>query len=181
MIDEVAFLVYNNRMEQERSQIVYSERNAPKRAIVRSDGALYVLLLLFVFGAIALSHVLAKRFGINRLYVQLGLYAILLIVGYVIYQLRLVDYLYELTESELIVTQAVGSKQKRLAAVPFDAIEEIGAYRETDAKPAPCTYRGNKSQTTAVWYTEAGQKHVLLLNASDALKEKLTEAIHAQH
>ena len=139
MIDEVGFLVYNSRMERDRTQTVYTERNAPKRAIVRSDGALYLLLLLFVFGTIALSHVLAKQFGIDRLYVQLGLYSVLLIVGYVIYRLRLVDYLYELTERELIVTQAVGSKQKRLAAVPFDAIEEIGAYRETDAKPAPCT------------------------------------------
>ena len=168
-------------MEQDRTQTVYTERNAPKRAIVRSDGALYLLLLLFVFGAIALSHVLAKQFGIDRLYVQLGLYTILLVVGYVIYRLRLVDYLYELTDRALIVTQAVGSKQKQLARVPFDAIDEIGAFRETDAKPASRAYRGKKSQTTAVWYTEAGQKYVLLLNASDVLKEKLTEAAHAQH
>ena len=168
-------------MEQNPNKVLYSERNAPKRTIVRSDGALYILLLLLVFGAIAMSHLLAKEFGINRLYVQLGLYAILLVVGYVIYRLRLIDYLYELTDRELIVTQAVGSKQKRFAVIPFDAMLEIGAFRESDAKPAPCAYRGKKTQTTAVWYTEAGERYVLLLNASDVLKEKLSEAIHAQH
>jgi hypothetical protein len=180
LIDEAAFLVYNNRMEQNPNMVIYAERNAPKRALVRSDGALYVLLLFLVFGAIALSHVLSKQFGINRLYVQLALYALLLIVGYAIYRLRLVDYLYELTEKELIVTQAVGSKQKRLAVVPLEAIAEVGAYRKTDAKPAANAYRGQKSQTTAVWYAEAGERYVLLLNASDTLKEKLSEAIHAQ-
>ena len=166
-------------MEQRTSTIVYSERNAPKRAVVRSDGALYVLLLLMVFASILLSHMLSERFGIDRLYVQLGLYVLLLVVAYVIYRLRLIDYVYDLTESELIVTQAVGSKQKQLAIVPFASIEEIGAYRPSDAKPAPHTYRGKKENTTAIWYTESGERYVLLLNATDVLKEKLREATHA--
>ncbi len=167
-------------MEQKRSEIVYQERNAPKKAVVRSDGALYVLLLLLVFGAIALSYVLSKQFGINRLYVQLGLYALLLIVGYAVYRIRLIDYIYTLTKTDLIVTQAVGSKQKELAAVPLRAIERFGAYEKTDAKPAQRTYRGGKEKTTAVWYTDAGERYVLLLNATDALKEKLSEAIHVE-
>ncbi len=173
--------MYNDRMEQKRNEIVYSERNAPKRAVVRSDGALYVLLLLLVFVAIFLSHVLSKQFGINRLYVQLGLYAVLLIVAYAIYRLRLVDYLYELTAKELIVTQAVGSKQKRLAVVPFDSIVEINPYRRTEVKQELSAYRGKKTDTTAIWYSDAGERSVLLLNVSDTLKEKLTEAIDAQH
>ena len=97
-------------MEQKRSEIVYQERNAPKKAVVRSDGALYVLLLLLVFGA----------------------------------------------------------------------IERFAAYEKTDAKPAQRTYRGGKEKTTAVWYTDVGERYVLLLNATDALKEKLSEAIHVE-
>lgn len=166
-------------MEQNPSQVRYSERNAPKRAIVRSDGALYILLLLLVFAAIYLSHVLAKQFGVDRLYVQLGLYVLLLGIGYAIYRLRLIDYIYSLTETELIVTQAVGSKQKQLAAVPYTAIERVGAYCKSDAKSAPCTYRGKRERTTAVWYTEAGEHCVLYLNATETLREKLAEAMHA--
>ncbi len=180
LIDEVCFLVYNSRMEQKGTQIVYTERNAPKRAIVRSDGVLYVLLLLLVFTAIGLSHVLAKQFGINRLYVQLVLYVVLLGVGYAIYRLRLIDYLYELTDRELIVTQAVGSKQKQIARIPFNAIEKIGPFAPSGAKTTLRTYRGKKTDATAIWYTEGETRHVTLLNASDELKRRLTEAIHAQ-
>lgn len=171
--------MYNSRMEQQSQIVLYSERNAPKRAIVRSDGALYVLLLLLVFGSIALSHVLSKQFGIERIYVQLGLYALLLILSYAIYRLRLIDYIYELTDRELIVTQAVGSKKKQLAVIPLDSIREVGAYQKTDAKPTVCAHRGKRQDATAVRYTESGESCVLLLNASDALKGKISEAIHA--
>ena len=160
-------------------RIVYTERNAPKRRIVRSDGALYVLLLLGTFGAIALGYVLARQFGIKRLYVQLALYAALLLIGYAIYRLRLVDYVYELTETELRVIQAVGSKQKPIAAVPLSAITEVGTYRRTDAATESRTFRGSKEGTTAVWFRSEGQLHVLCLNASDRLKELLSEAAHA--
>ena len=166
-------------MEQQKHQIVYSERNAPKRAIVRSDGALYVLLLIGTFAAIALGYVLSKRFGIKRLYVQLALYGVLVSAGYLIYRLRLIDYLYELTDTEFRVVQAVGSKQKPIMTVPLSAITEVGAYRQTDAELAPRTYRGVKERTTAVWYTADGKPHVICLNPSDRLKELLSEAAHA--
>lgn len=166
-------------MEQEPTIVVYAERNAPKRRIVRSDGALYLLLLLLTFGMIAGTYALSKALSVNRLYLQIGLYALLLAIGYAIYRLRLVDYLYELTTDALLVTQVVGSRQKRLVSVPFERITEIGAYRNSDAKAAPVAYRGRREATTAIWYTEAGERHVLLINASDTLKEKLTEAAHA--
>ena len=172
-------MLYNSRMEQHAPQVVYMERNAPKRVVIRSDGALYVLLLLGTFAAIALGHLLAKRFGINRLYVQIGLYATLLCVGYLIYRTRLIDYVYELTGDALIVKQAVGNRQKQIVSVPFCAIREVGPYRKTEAKPEPRTHHGSRAQTTAVWFERDSELRVVLLCASDALKEKLTEADHA--
>lgn len=171
-------LVYNGCMEQ-KDRIVYSERNAPKRAIVRSDGALYVLLLIGTFAAIALGYVLSKQFGIKRLYVQLALYGVLLIGGYAIYRLRLVDYLYELTEGEFRVVQAVGSKQKPIVTVPLNSITEVGVYRQTDAAMEPRTFRGSREKTTAVWFVSEGKTHVVCLNPSDKLRELLSEAAHA--
>ena len=171
--------MYNSRMENNGTQVRYSERNAPRRAIVRSDGALYVLLLIATLGAIFLAYTLSKQFGINRLYVQLALYASLLALGYAIYRLRLIDYIYELTDAEFRVMQAVGEKKKPIVAVPLSAVTEVGAYRETDAKPDPRTYRGRRNGTTAVWYDAEGEKRVVCLNATDRLKELLSEAAHA--
>ncbi|MBQ6331835.1 MAG: hypothetical protein IJI34_03575 [Clostridia bacterium] len=166
-------------MEREMPHIVHTERCSPERRFIRSDGALYVLLLLGAFAAIWLSRVLAGRLGVNTLLVQIALYAALLCAGYWVYRVRLVDYLYELYDRELRIVQAVGAKQKTLLTIPTEAITEVGPYRKTDAKPDQRTFHGPREKTTAVWYTQNGERRVLCLCASDALKEKLTEAAHA--
>jgi hypothetical protein len=167
-------------MERNPKHIVHTERVEPKRRLIRSDGALYVVLLLGVFAAIFLSRVLANALGINTLLVQIVLYALLLGTGYAIYRMRLVDYLYELYDTELRVVQAVGVKRKPLISVPLDAVEKVGPFEKSDAKPEVRAFRGAKENTTAVWFIREGQRFVLCLNASDALKEKLTEAVHAK-
>ncbi len=160
--------------------IVHTERTEPKRGIVRTDGALYVLLLLGTFAAIFLSRLLANRFGVDKLYVQIGLYAVLLGTGYWIYRTRLVDYLYELYDTELRITQIVGKKQKQLLAVPIETVTEVGAFRKTDAKKDPRMFHGAREKTTAVWYRKDGELRVVCMNASDALQRKLSEAAHAK-
>lgn len=160
--------------------IVHTERCEPKRRFIRSDGALYVLLLIGVFGAIALSRVLAVRLGVNTLFVQIGLYAALLGAGYAIYRVRLVDYLYELYDTELRIVRVVGKKQTPMLTVPLDNIVEVGSYAKTDAKPTVRAHHGAREKTTAVWFTENGARYVLYICASDALKTKLTEATHAK-
>ncbi len=167
-------------MERSQSHIVHTERVEPKRRFIRSDGALYVVLLLGVFAAIFLSRVLANALGINTLLVQIVLYAVLLGTGYAIYRMRLVDYLYELYDTEFRVLQAVGAKQKMLVSVPLDSVTKVGPFGKTGAKPEIRTFRGAREQTTAVWFTRDGQAYVLCLNASDTLREKLTEAVHAK-
>lgn len=166
-------------MEQQETQVKYVERNAPRRAIVRSDGALYVLLLIGTLGTIFLAYTLSRQFGVNRLYVQLGLYAVLLTVGFLIYRMRLIDYLYELTDTEFRVRQAVGSKEKPIVSVPLSSISEVGAYRKTDGRAEYRTYRGALERTTAVRYTVDGQAKAVFLNPSDRLLELLSEAADA--
>lgn len=160
--------------------IVHTERTEPKRGIVRTDGALYVLLLLGTFTAIFLARLLADRLGVNKLYVQIGLYAILLGTGYWIYRTRLVDYLYELYDTDLRITQIVGKKRKLLVTVPLETVTEVGTYRKTDAKNDQHTFHGAREKTTAVWYRKDGELRVVCMNASDALARKLSEAVHAK-
>lgn len=160
--------------------IVHTERTEPKRRLIRTDGALYVLLLLGTFVAIFLSHVLASRLGVSKLYVQIGLYAILLGTGYWIYRVRLVDYLYELYDTDLRITQIVGNRQKPILSIPLDTVTEVGTYRKTDAKAERRTFHGAREKTTAVWFLQNGELHVVCMNASDALERKLSEAVHAK-
>ena len=177
LIDGFAFLMYNSRMEQKEPHIIYTERNTPKRAVIRSDGALYAVLLLGTFLMIVLAYRLTARFGINRLYVQIGLYAALLGIGYLIYRVRLIEYVYELTEDTLIIQQAVGKRQKVLVSVPFSAIRDIGPYSQTGVKREPRTYHGRSATTTAIRFERNGEERVVLLRASDTLKEKLAEVV----
>lgn len=171
--------MYNNRMERKMPHIVYTERTAQKRRFIRTDGALYVILLLGIFGAIFLSHVAAKRFGTDPLFVQIGLCAGVLGVGYRIYRVRLIDYLYELYDTDLRICEVVGRKQKQILSVPLDTVTEIGAYRKTGAKAEQRTFHGTREKTTAVWFTKDGEQRVVCLNASDMLMNKLAEAVHA--
>lgn len=173
-------MLYNSRMEQRRPHIVYTERSEPQRKLIRTDGALYVLLLLGTFAAIVLSRLLADTLDVNRLLVQMVLYAALLGTGYWIYRVRLVDYLYELYDTKLKVIRVVGKKQKPLLSVPLAAVTEVAPYRKTDAKPELQTFHGARDQTTAVWFLRDGERYVLCLNASDTMKEKLAEAVHAK-
>ena len=160
--------------------IVHTERTEVKRRFVRTDGALYVLLLLGVFAAIFLSRFLSNRLGVNTLLLQIILYVVLLGTGYWIYRVRLVEYLYELYDTELKVTQAVGEKMKLLLTVPIETVTEVGPYRKTDAKPDQRTFHGAREASTAVWYRKDGELRVVCLSASDALRRKLTEAVHAE-
>ena len=159
--------------------IVYTERTEQKRRFIRTDGALYVILLLGVFGAIFISHLLAKRVGVDPLFVQIGLCTVVLGVGYWIYRTRLVEYLYELYDTDLRICEAVGRKQKQILSVPLDAVTEVGAYRKTDARAEQRTFHGAREKTSAVWFTRDGTLWVVCLNASDVLKTKLAEAVHA--
>jgi hypothetical protein len=168
-------------MEREMPHIVYTERAESKRRIIRTDGALYVLVLLGAFGVIFLSRALEAALKVERLYLQLGMYAALFGVSYLIYRTRLVDYVYELYDTELRVLQAVGEKKKLLTTVPLDAITEVGTYRKTDARPTLRTFHGEREKTTAIWFTQDGKPSVLCLNATDAMREKLSEAIHAKN
>lgn len=167
-------------MERRTPHILYTERSEPKRRFIRTDGALYLVLLAGAFLAILLSRILAARFGVSRLYVQIGLYAVLLGAGYLIYRARLIDYIYELYDTEFCVVQAVGQKRKTLLTIPLAEVGEVEPFRKTDAKPTIRTFHGSKKDATAICFTRDGQRYVTYVCLSDTMKEKLSEALHAK-
>ena len=154
----------------------YSELSEPKRRIIRSDAALFVLLLLGAIGCIALSHYLSDRFGVLRIIFQLSLYGVLLAGGYLIYRFRIVSYRYTLSDSQFLVTQVVGNRTKDLFTVPIEAIVSVGVDEHAISEGR--TYVGSRKNTFAVTYRKDGELRTLFLSGSDRLRELIEEQIH---
>lgn len=164
-------------MEDRIPVFVHSEVSEPMRRVIRSDGALYLLLLLGAVGCILLSRWLAVRFGVLRLFVQAVLYAALLGAGYAVYRFRLVSYRYTLTDVDLTVHRLVGRKSALLADVPLDALLSVGADGEGVSDGS--TYVGRRRDAFCVRYAKDGRVRALYLSASAELRALLTEKIHA--
>ena len=164
-------------METSVQTLVHSELSEPAPRVIRSDGALYLVLLLGAVGCIALSRWLSDRFGLLRIWFQIGLYAGLLGTGYAIYRLRLVGYRYLLTDRELRIDQVVGKKIKPLLTVPLDNLigEGPGEEGASDGR----TYTGRRRDAFCVRYrTDAGVRR-LYLSCSETLRSLISEHIHA--
>ena len=158
---------------------IHSELSEAKRRIIRSDAALFAILLAGAIGCIALSHYLAERFGVIRLAVQITLYAALLATGYLLYRFRLVSYRYTLTDCELTVSEVVGNREKKLFAVPLEDILSVVPYREASGVFEGRTYVGKRENTVCVIYRKEGERRVLCLSGSEQLAEKIREQLHA--
>ncbi len=162
-------------MENERIEnLVCMEKSEPKRRFVRSDGALYVLLLMAVIGIIVAGNALSDRWQLPRLFVQLSLYAILLAIGWLVYRYCLVSFRYTLTQRMFRVERIVGRKERAEENVHLSDIAwiRLAADPACDIRRARRVYTGKRKNTLAVGI-RAAKQYTLLISPSDELKEKL--------
>ncbi len=164
-------------MESAIPVFLHTEVSEPKRRIIRTDAALYLVLLFGAIGCIALSQWLSARFGVMRLVFQILLYAALFGMGYAFYRLRLVSFRYTLTSAELTVSQIVGRKETTLCAVPLSAIAALGAWEDGKGVYDGRTFAGRRSDALCVYYRKEAEPHVLCLSASETLRALLQERI----
>jgi hypothetical protein len=167
-------------MEERVPALLHTELSGQKSRIIRSDASLYFLLLLFVIGCILLSRWLSDRFGVMRLFFQIGLYFILLGLGYLFYRFRLVSFRYTLTTEELLIYHCTGSKQKLLYAVPIDSIAKVGVWEEGKGRYDGRTFVGKRSDAVCIYYETDSGLHALCVSASERLKELLAERQYGQ-
>lgn len=163
-------------MEHRVENLVCMEQAVPKRRILRSDGWLYTVLLLFVIGVIVTTNWLCGAFNWPRGAVQLGLYALLLACGYCVYRYCLVAFRYLLTDRMLIVSRLVGSKEKPEAQAHLSDIERIRPYTEAEPETRGKTaavYTGKRAETLCITFLENGARRTLLLSCSADFREKL--------
>ena len=164
-------------MESETVQTYLSmERSEPKRRILRSDGALYLAVLLGVLAVIWGANALSSRYDWPRLYVQLSLYAVLIGLMFVLYRKCLLVFRYTLTDRMLSVERMVGKKCKPEESVHLSDITAIRPVSEAGGalpKPRGC-FTGRRRDALAVTVREPARTFTLLLSPSDPFTASLT-------
>ena len=109
--------------------LISIETAAPKRRFQYSAGAVYIILILLMIGAISLANLIEARWQTPRIYIQPTLY--LLIVGCAVYVYRFhsITYRYTLTDEFFVIEQIAGAKTRLIAALQLNEIKEISATR----------------------------------------------------
>ena len=154
---------------------VMIEKAVPKRRIVRSDGALYVLMLVLVIGVIAAGNALNARLGLPPLFVQLVLYVILLAAGYFVYRHCLIAFRYALTNRMLSVDRIIGKKIRGDENIHLSDIVAIRPFSEIagDAGKLRALYVNRKRDALAVTVFAGGKRYTLLMSPSEEFTGKL--------
>ena len=163
-------------MEEIRVEnLVAMETSSPKRRLIRSDGALYALLLVAVIGIIVAGNALNSRWNLPRLYVQGTLYAVLLLLGWLVDRYCLIGFRYTLTERMLRVERLVGKKVRADENVHLSDIAWIrpAASCAGDIEKPRRVYTGRRADALAAQVCLAAKRYTLLVSASPEFTEKL--------
>ena len=151
-----------------------SDTAAPKRSFLRSDGALYVVLLAAVIGIIMLGNFLSALWELPRFYVQLTLYALLIALGYAVYRCCLVSFRYVLTDRMLSVSRVVGKKVRPEANLHLSDIVSIRPLSpDTETEKRIVLSPVGKGDRIAVTCSVAGTRRTLILAPSEAFYDAL--------
>ena len=176
LIDVLGTGIYNKTMETSVVENhVMIEKAAPRRQFVRSDGALYVLMLALVVGVIVAGNVLSARWGLPRLYVQLSLYAVLIAAGYWVYRHCLVVFRYALTDRMLTIDRIVGKKVRNDENVHLCDIVALRPFDKTnrDTGKLRGLYVNRRRDALAVTVSAGGRRFTILMSPSEEFAGKL--------
>ena len=180
-VDAGAELRYNDfAMEEMIYNVIATQVAAPKKRHIRSEGALYALLVVGALLIIGLGNRLQGLLKLPPVLMQAVLYGLLIAMGYWVLRFRLTSYRYTLTDKALFVTRLMGKTEKLVAEVPLEDIEYAGAYdgaklKEKGCHMGPNVRTGQLADTTMLIYQENGVRRALCLSADEELKGKLTE------
>ena len=165
-------------METKISRYLHTEVIKPEHRLIRNSSALYLLLILCVFGCMALSSWLSATIGVARLAVQIILYLVVIGSGYLVYRRFLVGYQYTVTSEELIVDQLIGERQKKLLSVPLRSIIRYGKPEQMKDVKTENAYIGKKADSLMVLYEQEQKLHALYFSGSEMLGTILAEQIN---
>ena len=167
-------------MEDVVYDVIATEVASPKKRYIRSEGALYALLVLGALAIIGLGNRLQARLELPPVLVQGVLYALLIALGYWVMRYKLTSFRYTLTDRSFFVTRLTGRSEKLVAEVPIESIEYAGPYDQAKLKGLNCPMgpnvrTGKLEETTMLVYREDEALQCLCLSAGETLKGRLTE------
>lgn len=167
-------------MEDMVYDVIVTEVAAPEKKHIRSEGALYALLVLGALAIIGFGNRLQTWLDLPPVLVQGAMYGLLIGLGYWVMRFRLTSHRYTLTDRAFFVTRLAGRSEKLVAEVPLEAIEYAGPYdgaklKALGARMGPNVRTGKIEETTMLLYREDGALWCLCLSAGETLKGKLTE------
>ncbi len=160
--------------------VIATEVVAPEKKHIRSEGALYALLVVGALVIIGFGNRLQTLLDLPPVLVQGTMYALLIGLGYYVMRFRLTGHRYTLTDRAFFVTRLSGKSERLMAEIPLDAIEYAGPYdgaklKELGCRMGPNVRTGKIEETTMLIYREDGALQCLCLSAGETLKGKLTE------
>ena len=169
---------YNIDMdENDIITLVAIETVAPKRRITRSAGAIYIILILLIFGCISAGNLFYERFLIPRYVTQPILYAMIASFGYLVYRRNYLRYRYTLTTKTLAIEQIGGNEEKTLAAIDLVYLLDIQQNpqkRKNNVKTV-FAYLPPVERITWVLANEDGEETRYAISASEEFLVKLNE------
>lgn len=191
LIDENCGLLYNmhghittegdhSALETKISRYLHTEAVKPEHRLTRNSSALYLILILCVFGCMALSSWLSAIIRVARLTVQIILYLVVIGGGYLVYRRFLVGYQYTVTSEELIVEQLIGGRQKKLLSVPLQNIIRCGKPERLKNTKTENAYLGKKADSLMILYEQDRKLHALYISGSEMLRTTLAEQIDGE-
>ena len=115
-------------MEDVVYDVIATEVAAPKKKHIRSEGALYALLVVGALLIIGFGNRLQTLLDLPPVLVQGTLYALLIGLGWWVMRYRLTSYRYTLTDRAFFVTRLMGKSEKLMAEIPLEDIECAAPY-----------------------------------------------------
>lgn len=166
--------------ENDVQNLICMENASPKARVIRSKGALYVVLLLLAIGSIAAANALEERLQIPREYPQIALYALLLALGWYIYRFRLTTFRYTLTDRVFAIDRLTGQSERAEERFLLSDIFYIEAYAQAHSNGSRLKAIRNRSilprrMSTVIRYRDDATERVLLISPSESLLEQLNE------
>lgn len=152
----------------------------PRTRFIRSDAALYAILLVAALVGILVTHWLSARFGVLRLPLQVVLVVLLAAFGYGIYQNRLTVFRYTLTADRLLIERIVGARERVLADVAHADVLCVGKMSSSVGRTEPRAFHGPQSEQWFVRYRDGEAVRTVVISPSADLKNKLTEVFRAE-
>lgn len=163
-------------MEEKTVQrLIATETVEPVKRLNRSSGAAYIACIALIIGAIALANLFESRWQIPRYFVQPPLYALLVVVGMLVYRRHYVAFRYTLTDQTLAIERLAGDSQKAMTAVLLSDIDEISegnTARFGLFTVNAFVFRTNPCVTVRA--VDGRQKETIVLSPGEAFLEQLT-------